>query len=355
MVEWIALLKKEAWMLTSLLILIGTFVVSLLETVIYKKLHQRLVKTEVIWDDLLLDALHLPLEIGIWLIGTLLILRKVLHNVHFSTDFLRLEGTLELGVLLIIAWFFVRFIARLERRMLYRHRRMKQGNEAMTINALCHMARIVIIIILGLSILQLFGIPLAAVVTLSSVSMVAVAYSAKEQLANLFAGLILFWDRPFVVGDWICSPDKEIEGTVEYIGWRLTVVRTFDRRLRYIPNGLFSSIIVENAARMSHRRIKTVIGVRYDDAKSIPKIIAALNEYVANLDEIDQEQPNFIRFSHFGTNSLDIHVNIYTTTTLWLDYEQLKEKVYLDMLAIIAKYKAECAFPTRTVHMHTSS
>jgi MscS family membrane protein len=351
MTDIITILKKEAWMLTSVLILFMVFCISFFETWVYKKFHLKLLKTESLWDDILLDSIHLPLQIGIWVVGSLLIFKEFLHNFHLKANLLRIEGILELCVILIIAWFFLRFVSRIEMRMLYRHRRMKKGSEAMTINAICHMSRIIILIILALSILQLFGIPLAAVVTISSVGMVAIAYSAKEQLSNVFAGMILFWDRPFVVGDWIRSPDKSIEGTVEYIGWRLTAVRTFDRRLRYIPNGLFSSIIVENAARMSHRRIKATIGIRYEDSSRIGPLVKALNETLIAMDGIDKEQTNFVRFFHFGASSLDLIVNLYTVRTEWLEYVAFREEVFLHILKTVADFKAECAFPTRTLHM----
>ena len=82
------------------------------------------------------------------------------------------------------------------------------------------------------------------------------------------------------MGDWVRSPDRNIEGTVEYIGWRLTRIRTFDKRPLYVPNGTFLTISVENPSRMQHRRIKTNIGLRYDDAKKIPVILTDIEKYV---------------------------------------------------------------------------
>ena len=91
-------------------------------------------------------------------------------------------------------------------------------------------------------------------------------FAAKDLLANFFGGLTIYLDRPFAVGDWIRSPDREIEGTVERIGWRLTLIRTFDKRPLYIPNAVFTTIAVENPSRMHNRRIYETIGIRYDDA-----------------------------------------------------------------------------------------
>ena len=92
---------------------------------------------------------------------------------------------------------------------------------------------------------------------------------------------MIYLDRPFDVGDWVRSPDKNIEGTVEDIGWRLTRIRTFDKRPLYVPNGTFSTISVENPSRMSNRRIKTNIGLRYDDANKVATIIADIESMLA--------------------------------------------------------------------------
>ena len=68
--------------------------------------------------------------------------------------------------------------------------------------------------------------------------------TAKDLLSNFFGGLFIYMDRPFAVGDWIRSPDRELEGVVEKIGWRVTVIRTFDKRPLYVPNSVFSSFLI---------------------------------------------------------------------------------------------------------------
>ena len=102
---------------------------------------------------------------------------------------------------------------------------------------------------------------------------IAVGFAAKDLLANFFGGLMVYLDRPFAIGDWIRSPDREIEGTVEEIGWRVTCIRTFDKRPIYVPNSVFTQVTVENPSRMLNRRIYETIGVRYDDAAKVRDII----------------------------------------------------------------------------------
>jgi len=139
--------------------------------------------------------------------------------------------------------------------------------------------------------------------------------------------MMIYLDRPFAIGDWVRSPDKQIEGTVEKIGWRLTVIRTFDKRPLYVPNSVFASIAVENPSRMSHRRIYETIGVRYDDVDKLPMIIKDVKEMLLSHAEIDQEQTLIVNFNSFAASSLDFFVYTFTRTTNWIEFHKVKQDV----------------------------
>ena len=91
-----------------------------------------------------------------------------------------------------------------------------------------------------------FGMSLSGLLTFGGIGGLAVGMAGKDILSNFFSGIMLYFDRPFSIGDWIRSPDRNIEGTVAEIGWRITKITTFDNRPLYVPNSLFSSISVEN-------------------------------------------------------------------------------------------------------------
>jgi len=161
----------------------------------------------------------------------------------------------------------------------------------------------------------------------------------------------VYLDRPFAVGDWIRSPDRDIEGTVEEIGWRRTVIRTFDLRPLYVPNAVFTTISVENPSRMLNRRIHEKIGVRYDDVAQIPGILNEVRTYLEESPDIDQSRTLMVNFNEFGASSLEFFIYTFTRTRVWAEYHMVKEKVLLDIAAIIARHGAEVAFPTTTVHV----
>ncbi|BBM66371.1 hypothetical protein VA249_30170 [Vibrio alfacsensis] len=162
---------------------------------------------------------------------------------------------------------------------------------------------------------------------------------------------MIYFDRPFKVGDWIRSPDRQIEGTVERIGWRMTSIRTFDKRPLYVPNSVFSNIVVENPSRMLNRRIFETIGLRYDDADKVPAIIDEVREMLKNHKDIDARQTLIVNFDSFGASSLNFFIYTFTKTVNWIRYHEVKQDVLLQVMAIIKKHDADIAFPTQTLKL----
>ncbi|MDP1646427.1 MAG: mechanosensitive ion channel [Thiobacillus sp.] len=138
-------------------------------------------------------------------------------------------------------------------------------------DALSKLGRMSVVIIAILSILQTLGVSLAGVLAFGGI---ALGFAAKDLFANLLGGLTIYLDRHFTVGEWIRSPDKRIEGVVEYIGWRNTRIRAFNKNAIYVPNALFTNIIVENPSRMTNQRIKETIGLSFLDIGKMAAIDA---------------------------------------------------------------------------------
>ena len=160
----------------------------------------------------------------------------------------------------------------------------------------------------------------------------------------------IYLDRPFAVGDWIRSPDRDIEGTVEDIGLRMTRIRTFDQRPLYVPNATFSSVSLENPSRMTNRRIFETVGVRYEDASKVAGIVESVHEMLLEHPDIAQNRTLIVNFNHMGPSSLDFFLYTFTKTTDWVEYHAIKEDVLLKVLDIVAAHGAEVAFPTQTIH-----
>ena len=215
--------------------------------------------------------------------------------------------------------------------------------------------KILVVIITALIIMQEIGLSISGLLAFGGVGGLIVGLAAKDLLSNFFGGMMIFFDRPFRVGEFIKSPDRNIEGVVEKIGWRLTVVRTFSKNVLYIPNTAFSSIIVENATRMSNRRINETIGIRYNDLNKMKDIIQDVNSILESNIDIDQTQKAKVFFKSFSASSCDFFVYAFTITKDWEEFLRIKQDVLLKVAEIIEKHNAEIAYPTTTVFINKES
>ena len=311
---------------------------------------ERLVdKTESLWDDALLEAARIPVRLFVWTIG-ISVAVDILDNVTETAIFEYLPEARRVAYIIIIAMFFSRFISFAENNVVDPDRLSKPMDQT-TAKAIAKLLRVSVIITALLVILQTLGYSISGVLAFGGIGGVAVGFAAKDLLANFFGGLMIYLDKPFKVGDWVRSPDRSIEGTVEDIGWRLTRIRTFDKRPLYIPNAMFSSIVVENPSRMSNRRIYEKLGIRYQDGHLMEPICRDVQQMLQEHPEIDSDLTLMVNFDTYGASHLEFFVYTFTRTTEWTKYHQVKQDVLLKVMRIVEQHGAEFAFPTRTLHM----
>ena len=311
-----------------------------------RTLKTRAEKTQSQWDDTFFAALQGPARTLVWVVGLTLALERASVGLDIEAIFAPLRSALVIATL---TWALIRFVDRVQRRMM--HDPKTDDLDLTTVEAIGRLIRITVLITSGLIILQTLGFSVSGVLAFGGLGSIAVGFAAKDLLSNFFGGLMIFLDRPFGVGDWIRSPDRDIEGTVESLGWRLTTIRTFDKRPLYVPNATFLSIAVENPSRMSHRRIYESIGVRYDDADQIQMVVERVKKMLEQHPDIDSSQTLMVNFNQFGPSSLDFFIYCFTNTTVWTEYHVVKEEVLLKAYNLITELGAEVAFPTQTLHL----
>ncbi|WET42591.1 mechanosensitive ion channel family protein [Citrobacter enshiensis] len=226
-----------------------------------------------------------------------------------------------------------------------------KGRDVTSARIVSRIIKIAIIISIVLLYGEHFGMSLSGLLTFGGIGGIAVGMAGKDILSNFFSGIMLYFDRPFSIGDWIRSPDRNIEGTVAEIGWRITKINTFDHRPLYVPNSIFSSISVENPGRMTNRRIKTVIGLRYEDAGKVRDIVGAVRSMLQHHPDIDQKQTLLVYLNEFGDSSLNILVYCFSKTTVWKEWLAVQQDVYLNIIDIVQSHGADFAFPSQTLYI----
>ena len=340
-------LVDRTWVGEVFLIVLATASVRFVAKKLFDRLAIKLESTRNLYDDGLLDAARKPLGLGIWIVGISWAAEIAGGNAQ-ADIFQYVEPAREVGVIWLLVWFALRFVRFIEKNVSDAGYRENPVDET-TASAVGKLIRIAVIVTGILTVMQMLGFSITSLLAFGGIGGFAIGLAAQDLLANFFGALMIFLDKPFKVGDWIRSPDRNIEGTVEEIGWRLTRIRTFDQRPLYVPNSVFTSLAVENPSRMLNRRINETIGVRYDDIDLLPEIINDVETMLKTHPAIDTSRTLMVNFVEFGASSLDFFIYTFTKTTVWTEFHQIKQDVLFKIAAIIAGHGAEIAFPTQTL------
>ena len=251
--DWFRWIDPEwVWVMRVFVVVLITAFASFFARRLLNKLAAGAAVTELRWDDVLFNSLKRPVAWAIWIVG-LDLAADLIYTETGNVLFTYSDSMRNIGVLLCIAWFFLGAIRELEQDFAER-----DHFDRSTVLAIGKLTRVAVIVTSMLVILQTLGYSISGVLAMGGIGGIAIGFAAKDMLSNFFGGLMIYFDRPFSEGDWIRSPDRNIEGTVETIGWRMTIIRNFESRPLYVPNSVFSSIVVENPSRMANRRLYAV-------------------------------------------------------------------------------------------------
>ena len=214
----------------------------------------------------------------------------------------------------------------------------------------------IIIIVLGIvAVLELWGIKVGPVIAGLGLFGVAVALGAQDLFKNLISGIMILMEKRFTIGD-VILVSNEVEGVVEQIGFRSTLVRRFDSTPVMIPNYKFAEQSVTNYSRRHHRRIRWLIGFEYkttiDQLKKIRDSITKLIE--DNEDFAKNENSSFfIRIDSFSDSSIDMLVQAFTVTNDWSEFLRIKEELAVSIKDIVESNDAGFAFPSQSLYVES--
>ncbi len=341
----------DNWVFQVFIVVFITLIAATVAKRVCARIIERLKKTRTVWDHTILWSVYKPLYALILVVGLAFAMEIIRLKEPGAVIFKAVPPLRSTAIIAIVVWAALRFISRCETNLIMHRPAGKEPLDVTLVRAVGKLLRITVVITGALVIMQTLGFSISGLVAFGGVGGIAIGFAAKDLLANFFGGLMIYLDRPFSIGDWVRSPDRELEGTVEYIGWRTTRIRTFDKRPLYVPNSIFATIAIENPSRMSNRRINTTIGLRYDDANKIAPLLEDVKKMLHEHPEIDTRQTLMVNLVNFGPSSLDFFIYTFTKTTDWVRFQAIQQDVFLKTIEIIQNHGAECAFPTQTLHI----
>ena len=212
----------------------------------------------------------------------------------------------------------------------------------------------ILILILGFAaVLDLWGIKIGPIIAGLGLFGVAVALGAQDLFKNLISGILVLVERRFQVGDWIFV-DGVIEGTVENIGFRSTVVRRFDKSLATIPNFQFAEQAVINNSLITNRRIDWAIGLEYRTTSGqLKNIKDQIENFIKTNSNFSKSEDTIlaVKIEQFAASSIDIRLICFTKTANYLEWMNVKDLLAMEIKSIVENNKASFAFPSTSIYV----
>lgn len=306
-------------------------------------------KTKNDWDDALIDAVEQPISLVPVVLGLYVATAYIDPEGRLAQVIYNIEKSL---IAIVLFWVIYNAVSPITRLMSNLEKIFSKAMVAWLRKGLK-----LFVFLLGLAtILELWGIKVAPLIAGFGLFGVAVALGAQDMFKNLIAGLTVIAEKRFHPGDWI-KIDGVVEGTVEDIGFRSTLVRRFDKAPVHVPNTSFADRAVTNFSAMTHRRIYWKIGVLYSSSVDQLKTIRdGIENYVLNNDDFAKppEVATFVRIDAFNASSIDIMLYCFTKTTDWGQWLEIKEELAYNIKKIVEEAGSDFAFPSTTVYLESN-
>jgi MscS family membrane protein len=210
-----------------------------------------------------------------------------------------------------------------------------------------------IIIVALFSVLAAAGVNLTTALAGLGIGGIAVAFAAQKSLENLFGGVSVLSDNVIRVGDSCRFGEKT--GTVEDIGLRSTRIRTPERVEISIPNGVVSTVSIENFSLRDKILINHKFGLRYETtADQLRLLVTELRKMLRQHPRVETDTAR-VRFTAFAESSLTVELFAYALTTENTEFLAIQEDVLLRTVEIVESVGTGFAFPSRTVYINRDS
>lgn len=324
------------------IIVVGALIIGIFKGPVLRKAKSLTRKTDNGLDDFIIEIVG---KFGVPALYVVL----VSSAFQYLTLSARLSRLVEVLTIIIVTILVIRFISSVILMMLTKYVRQQQGGEE-KVKQLYGIMVIINIIIWSIGILFLFdnlGYDVTTIVASLGIGGIAIALAAQNILGDLFNYFVIFFDRPFEVGDFVVIDDKN--GVIEYVGLKTTRIKTLSGEQLVFSNSDLTSSRIHNFKKMERRRVLFEVGViyqtTYSQLKEIPQLIQAI---------INEQKPiTFDRahFANFADSSLDFEVVYYVESGDFTLHMDIRQSINLRIYEEFEKRGISIAYPTRTLFL----
>ncbi len=192
-----------------------------------------------------------------------------------------------------------------------------------------------------------YGNFLTSLATIAAAATLAIGFAMQDVIANFVAGVFIYTDKPFKIGDWVEWDSGSYSGVVEDIGLRVTRVRTFDNELLTVPNSQLTDGVIKNPVEGDRLRLKFLFGIGYDDdIDTATEII--VEEAEAHPDIMDDPAPS-VRLTELGDSSVGLQSRIWISDPSRADYVKTRGEYVTSVKERFDAEGIDIPYPNRTL------
>nr|MBI1230312.1 mechanosensitive ion channel [Cytophagales bacterium] len=327
-------------------ILLGLLLVKVFKRVVLQRLEKVFAKTETNIDDFLLS------NFGLFVVPIVYfsIIYMGLKSLVWPANFL---AVLEVVYIVIVTYYTVRLISNVLLMLLRSSIRRQEGGE----EKVKQMGGLIMIfngLIWSLGIIFLIsnlGYDVSAIIAGLGIGGIAIALAAQNILGDLFNYFVIFFDRPFEIGDFLVVGDKN--GIVEKIGIKTTRIKTLSGEQLVVANSDLTSSRIHNFKKMQRRRILFTVGVTYETPpEKLRMIPGILKEIVETASNVDFDRAHF---KGFGDSSLDFEIVYHINSPDYNVYMDIQQQYNFLIYERFGEMGISIAFPTRTLYIRNEN
>ena len=186
---------------------------------------------------------------------------------------------------------------------------------------------------------------LRSLATIAAAATLAVGFALQDVIKNFVAGVFIYTDRPFRIGDWIEWQGNS--GVVEDISFRVTRVRTFDNELLTVPNNVLTGDVVKNPVAKGTLRLKFVFGIDYED--DVEKATDIIVEEAEKSDAILEEPAPSVRLTELADSYVGLQSRIWIDDPSRADFVKARADYVKAVKQRFDEEDISIPFPQRTV------
>ncbi|WP_148205761.1 mechanosensitive ion channel family protein [Neorickettsia risticii] len=293
----------------------------------------------------LLKNIRYPTLVAMIVGGLLLSLKSTTIHERFWA----LCMTLEVALIGCIGWVFIRIIKTAEN-----HYALKEENYSFAVNVLATVAKSALLLVVGLMMLDKLNINISGILAVGGIGGVVIGLASKDLFSSFFGFVTILLDRPFKVGDLIYSSDRNIMGVVDRITWRFTRVITLEKKPMYIPNAIFSTIVIQNESEVLARRIDEVLKFEFPESEVISQFTKEVDLFLANSELLNQQFKATFNVSKIGSSVVAVRLIAYTKARVWTEFSSTRQEILLAIFETARRMGLKAMYPETEMCLYDS-